>query len=185
MTGKSRVAWREGMFLRPQHFQQQDRHADAALNARISAVGPYRWGLTELVIDEDLATLGKFAVTRCVGVMPDGTAFAIPDQLPPPPPIDVPMDARDAVVSLTLPAQQVGAVEFREADGASLDTRFLTDEVEVTDAYSSDRTSEPIEVGRPNLSFGITRDQTYGRVCLGLARIRELQSKRLQLSEFF
>ena len=29
MAGNNRVAWREGMFLRPQHFQAQDRYIDA------------------------------------------------------------------------------------------------------------------------------------------------------------
>ena len=75
MSNKSRVAWREGMFLRPQHFQQQDRFLDALVNARLMAARPYAWGLTELVVDEDLATLGKFGVVRASGVMPDGTAF--------------------------------------------------------------------------------------------------------------
>ena len=40
------------------------------------------------VIDEELASLGKFAVVRAVGVMPEGTPFAIPEDQPPPPPLD-------------------------------------------------------------------------------------------------
>lgn len=183
MAGKSRVAWREGLFLRPQHFQQQDRYVQAELNARLDGVRPYPWGLTEIVIDEDLATLGKFGVKRATGVMPDGTPFAIPDDLPPPEPLDVPGDVRDAVVSLTLPAQQSGAVEFRESDRATHDARFLVDEHEVADAFSDDRAHEPIEVGRPNLRFGVTRDQTYGRVTLGLARIREMNNKRVMFDD--
>ncbi|MFS0738574.1 type VI secretion system baseplate subunit TssK [Sphingomonas sp. 1P06PA] len=183
MAGKSRVAWREGLFLRPQHFQQQDRYVQAELNARVDAVRPYPWGLTEVVIDEDLATLGKFGVKRATGVMPDGTPFAIPDDLPPPEPLDVPGDVRDAVISLTLPAQQMGAVEFRESDTAAHDARFLVDEHEVADAFSDDRAHEPIEVGRPNLRFGVTRDQIYGRVTLGLARIREMNNKRVMFDD--
>jgi type VI secretion system protein ImpJ len=49
----------------------------------------------------------------------------------------------------------------------------------VADAFSVERTREPIETAVPNLRFGVTRDQTYGRVCLGLARIREVQNGRL------
>jgi type VI secretion system ImpJ/VasE family protein len=183
MSNKSRVAWREGMFLRPQHFQQQDRFLDALVNARLMAARPYAWGLTELVVDEDLATLGKFGVVRVSGVMPDGTAFSIPDDFPPPQPIDMPADTRDAIVSLTLPAQQAGSVEFAESEVAQQDIRFLVDESEVSDSFSGDRASEPIEVGRPNLRFGVTRDQTYGRVCIGLVRVRELQNKRLMFDD--
>ncbi len=180
---KNRVAWSEGMFLRPQHFQAQDRHADARLDARIAGVRPWPWGLTELVIDDDVATLGKFAIQRAVGVMPDGTPFAIPDDIPPPPPLDIPDDARDALISLTLPAAQPGAVQFREADAGSLDARYLVDDTEVADSFSSDRTSEPVGLARPNLRFGITRDQTYGRVTLGLVRVREVQNKRVMLDD--
>lgn len=183
MAGSRRVAWREGQFLRPQHFQQLDRAADARLGWRIDQLRPYPWGITELVVDEDLATLGKFAVVRARGVMPDGTAFAIPEEFPPPDPLDMPEDTRDAIVSLTLPPAQIGAVEFSETDGAGEDTRFLVEEAEVADAFSEDRTAEPIELARPNFRFGVTRDQTYGRVCLGLARVRELQAKRLMFDD--
>ncbi len=183
MTTKSRVAWREGLFLRPQHFQQQDRYFQAELNSRIDGLRPYPWGITELVIDEDLAALGKFGIKRCLGVMPDGAPFAIPDDLPPPEPLDIPVDVRDAIVSLTLPASQLGAVEFREGGGAADEVRFLVDESEVIDSFSDDRVHEPIEVGRPNLRFGVTRDQTYGRVTLGLARIREVANKRLMFDD--
>jgi len=183
LAGKNRVAWHEGMFLRPQHFQAQDRYIEAQLNARIGGVRPWPWGLIELTLDEDLATLGKFAITRAVGIMPDGTPFAIPDDMPPPPPLDVPEDARDALVSLTLPAGQAGAVQFRDADVGGHDARYLVDEAEVADAYSSDRTSEPIGLARPNLHYGVTRDQTYGRVTLGLARVREVANKRVMFDD--
>jgi type VI secretion system ImpJ/VasE family protein len=183
LAGKNRVAWHEGMFLRPQHFQAQDRFIDAQLGARVESIRPWAWGITALTIDEDLAALGKFAVSRATGILPDGTPFAIPDDLPPPEPLDVPSDARDVIVHLTLPASQVGAVQFRDGDAPGHDARFLVDEAEVADAYSDDRTSEPIGLGRPNLRFGITHDQIYGRVTLGLARVREVQNKRVMFDD--
>ncbi len=183
MAGSNRVAWREGQFLRPQHFQQADRAADQRLRARVDVMGPYPWGLTEIAIDEDMATLGKFTVVRARGVMPDGTAFSIPDELPPPPPLDLPADTRDATIYLTLPAGQPGAQEFDEGESAGPDIRFLVSDSEVADNFSDERVSEPIELARPNLRFGVTRDQTYGRVLCGLAHVRELQAKRLMFDD--
>lgn len=174
MLVDARVAWREGLFLRQQHLQQQDRHIDALVAARARASRPYPWGLIELRINQDLAALGKFAVERLVGILPDGLPFSIPGDLPPPPPLDVPADARDISVQLTIPAHQPGAVEYRSReDGGADAARFLVDEEEVADSFSEERTREPIEIAQPNLRFGITRDQTYGRVLLGLAQIRE------------
>jgi type VI secretion system protein ImpJ len=179
MAGANRVAWREGQFLRPQHFQQADRSIDWRLNLRAGLLRPYAWGLSDIVIDEDLASLGKFTVVRARGVLPDGTAFAIPDDIPPPPPLDLPDDTRDAIIYITLPAAQPGAQEFDEAESAGVEIRFLVSESDVADCFSEDRTAEPIELARPNLRFGATRDQTYGRVLCGLAKVREMQGKRV------
>jgi type VI secretion system protein ImpJ len=183
MAGSNRVAWREGQFLRPQHFQQADRSFDSRLKARAELLRPYPWGLSEIVIDEDMATLGKFTVIRATGVMPDGTAFSIPDELPPPPPLDLPADTRDAVIYLTLPAAQVGAQEFSEAESAGAEMRFIVSEHEISDSFSDERSAEPVELGRPNLLFGVTRDQTYGRVLCGLAQVRELQAKKVMFDD--
>jgi type VI secretion system protein ImpJ len=185
MQGESRIAWREGLFLRPQHFQQQDRHTDALVRARTDPLRPYPWGLVELKINMDLASLGKFGIERCVGVLPDGLPFAAPDDLPSPDPLDVPADTRDAVVYLTLPARQAGATAFQPRALGGDAARYLVDEEEALDAFSDDRPRETIETARPNLRFGVTRDQTYGRVRLGLARIREVQNGRLIFDERF
>jgi type VI secretion system protein ImpJ len=184
MQGENRVAWREGMFLRPQHFQQQDRFVDALIRARTEALRPYPWGLTALKINASLASLGKFAIERCAGLFADGQPFSTPDDTPPPPPLDVPPDTRDAIVYLTLPARQAGAVEFQNSDETGGDAaRFLVDEEEAPDSFSNERTRETIETSRPNLRFGVTRDQTYGRITVGLARIREVQNGQLIFDE--
>lgn len=171
------------MFLRPHHFQQQDRFLDWLVDSRVNSLAPYPWGVKSLEIDENLAHIGKFGIVRCSGVLPDGTPFSMPDQYPLPSPIDLAADSRDALVFLTLPAQQTGAVEFKESESATADIRFFVDEVEAADAFSGERVREAIELGRPNLRFGVTRDQIYGRVCIALARVREIQNKKLMFDD--
>jgi len=183
MSFGSRVAWREGQFLRPQHFQQADRAAAWQMRVRTEGLRPYPWGLTQIVIDEDLAAIGKFTVVRASGIMPDGTAFSIPDDMAPPPPLDVPADTRDATIYLTLPAAQAGAQEFAEEDRAGADVRYLVSEGDVVENFSDDRSREPIELARPNLRFGVTRDQTYGRILCGLAHVREVDNKRVMFDD--
>jgi type VI secretion system protein ImpJ len=183
MQGDNRVAWREGQFLRPQHFQQQDRFIDALVRARTEPLRPYPWGLVELKVNTDLAALGKFAIERCAGLLGDGQPFSAPDVLTPPDPLDVPADTRDAIVYLTLPARQAGAVEFQVREDGDDAVRYLVDEEEVADAFSDERAREPIETAKPNLRFGITRDQTYGRICVGLAKIREVQNGQLRFED--
>ena len=61
----------------------------------------------------------------------------------------------------------------------------MVDEEDVLDAYSVDRNRETIETAKPNLRFGVTRDQTYGRVRLGLAKVREVQNGRVVFDDRF
>ena len=59
----------------------------------------------------------------------------------------------------------------------------MVDEEDALDAFSEDRTREPIETAKPNLRFGVTKDQIYGRVTVGLARVREMQNGRIIFDE--
>ena len=186
MTGESRVAWREGLFLRPQHFQQQDRFTESLVRSRTEALRPYAWGVSALRLDDTLSAVGKFGVSACSGALPDGAPFSLPGDAPPPP-LDVPGDARDAVIFLTLPARQNGAVEFAERGSSAhaAVARQLVDEEEVFDTFSTERNAEPIELARPNLRYGLTREQVDGRITLGVARVREVVNGAVMLDEAY
>ena len=58
MNIPSKVLWGEGLFLRPQHFQQQDRYHEARLNETANALHPYCWGVRRLAIDTDALRRG-------------------------------------------------------------------------------------------------------------------------------
>jgi type VI secretion system protein ImpJ len=179
MSDRNRVAWREGMFLRPQHFQAQDRFVESFVSARHDWALPYSWGFAEIEIDAGLAELGQFAIKSAKGVMPDGTPFSIPNDQPPPEPMTISAQARDATIYVTLPPRQAGAVEFSEAEDKSVDARFHVHETDISDNFSSDRAIEAIETGTPNLRFGMTPDQTDGRLLLGAAHLREVSGRKL------
>src|SRR6516162_1168368 len=93
MSWYTKVAWTEGLFLRPHHFQQNDRYHEHLLESRVRHATPYPWGFSHLEIDSDLAQQSKFSLRRAAGVMPDGTPFDIPGDSPLPPPIVVPETA--------------------------------------------------------------------------------------------
>jgi type VI secretion system ImpJ/VasE family protein len=183
MAGESRVAWHEGLFLRPQHFQQQDRQVEALVQARSRSLRPYPWGVSGLQLNASLAAQGKFAVERCEGVLPDGTPFALPDDGPLPEALDIPTGERDAIVYLTLPPRQTAAAEFAAPDDARPTTRYLVREETVRDAFSDQPMSEPIALAELNLRYGVTRDQTEGRIRIGLGRVREVLNGGLVLDE--
>jgi type VI secretion system protein ImpJ len=60
MSWYTKVAWTEGLFLRPHHFQQNDRYHEHLLESRVRHATPYPWGFSYLEIDHDLAQQSKF-----------------------------------------------------------------------------------------------------------------------------
>src|ERR1035438_9114788 len=78
MSDRNRVAWTEGLFLRPQHFQQLERFVEKLIADSSEFSVPYGYGFAKLEIDQELSKLGKVAVASAQGIFPDGTPFDIP-----------------------------------------------------------------------------------------------------------
>src|SRR5262245_59385776 len=69
MSVYSKVVWSEGLFLRPQHFQQQDRYFERYVETRCQALVPHSWGFTELDVERDLLSIGNVGLRRAVRVL--------------------------------------------------------------------------------------------------------------------
>ena len=64
MSIYNKVVWSEGLFLRPQHFQQQDRYFERYVETRCQALRSHGWGFTEVELERDLLAVGKFGLRR-------------------------------------------------------------------------------------------------------------------------
>src|SRR5215210_4788510 len=111
MSAHSRVIWSEGLFLQPQHFQQQERYFERYVEARCQPLVPHGWGFTDIDFERDLLSIGKVALRRAAGVFPDGTPFRMPDDDPAPKPIDIAPDVRDLLLYLAVPVRRAGELE--------------------------------------------------------------------------
>lgn len=178
MSWNNGVVWSEGMFVLPQHFQQADRHVERLVRQRVAALRPFPWGLTELEINRDLLSVGRFAVTRCAGVLEDGTPFSIPDDAPPPPVLELPDNLRDCLVHLTLPIVHPGGVEVELGDDERTPARWRAEEVEVPDTTGGGPGRARLHVARPRLRYALDTDSRVDMVGLPLARVAEVRADR-------
>jgi type VI secretion system protein ImpJ len=183
MTWHNKVMWTEGMFLQPQHFQQQDRYLNRTLDARVVAASAYAFGLQSLVLDDAALMQGKLALASAHGVMPDGTPFAVPAHDPAPPALDVPADARDELVLLAVAMARPGVAESDVEDAAaSMPPRFQAIDIEVADSHAASLRQAPLQIGRLNLRLLLARDANEGFTGVGIARIVERRADgRVQL----
>jgi type VI secretion system protein ImpJ len=186
MSWNNKVIWSEGLFLRPQHFQQSDRYIERLVRSRVAALRPYPWGITELKLNREMLALGKFAVEEAHGVLEDGTPFGIPDDTDHPAPLDVPETTRNSIVYLALPGYQPGALEAAPAAAVESAARFAIHEQEITDAVAAGRGLVGIEVGKLRVRLVLEGADRAGLICLGLARIAEVRAdKQIVLDDSF
>ncbi|WP_421229844.1 type VI secretion system baseplate subunit TssK [Aeromonas enteropelogenes] len=170
MSSRNRVIWREGLFIKPQHFQQQQRHSDYALHARLSALSDYFYGLQSLAINEDYLGFGRIALVGATGILPDGTVFNIPndDLLP------TPLEVTDASVAnqkvyLALPLSVSGVNEVGQ--GGQVATRLQAHRHDVRDLHSEGGDVVSLEVGRVSLRLMLEREDRSAYASLAIARI--------------
>jgi len=171
MTWHSRVAWQEGMFLRAQHFQQQDRWTVAQVRRSIAGLRPFPWGLTECAISRDLLNTGRFALSAASGLFDDGTPFSTPGDAPLPQPLLVPETARNVMVYLAVTLQQPGA---HEVSSNGHKGRYAPESFEAFDTHSGATETAQLQVGTLRLRFLLETDDRDGYVCLPIARIVEV-----------
>ncbi len=120
MSAHNRVVWSEGLFLQPQHFQQQDRYFERYVETRCQALVPHSWGFTEIEFERDFLKIGKIGLRRLAGVFPDGTPFRMPDDDPLPPPIDIGC-GRARSAPLSWPCRCAGRASSKSARGPRTD----------------------------------------------------------------
>lgn len=73
------MGWSEGMFLKPQHFQQADRFQDERLAYHLRTIDPFHWGVARLQLDVEALENMLLRVLACEVVMPDGLIVRAPD----------------------------------------------------------------------------------------------------------
>ncbi len=176
MSWTNRVVWQEGMFLRSQHFQQQDRWLESVVRARTMALHPHGWGLAEGAVNRDLLATGQFAMAAAAGSFEDGTPFGMPGEADHPAPLDLPDSTRNAVVYLALPVRQPGAVEIASAQAPG--GRYGLQEFEAYDTHSGSPQPAEVQVGRLQLRYMLETENRAGYLCIGLARVVEVGSDR-------
>ena len=148
MSLNSKVVWSEGMFLNPQHFQQQERYFERYVDGKCSAYGAYGWGLQEFEVDQELLKLGKISILSAKGVFPDGTPFSFPNIDDAPAVFEVPENTHNTIVYLAVPVKRPGAVDVLADQDTQGLARYYSSEQDIRDVivYCGDNIS--IKVGK-------------------------------------
>jgi type VI secretion system protein ImpJ len=178
MSDNNRIVWSEGLFLRPQHFQQQERHLESWIEGRAAHLRAYSWGFTEIEIERDLLAIGKLGLRRARGVFPDGTPFAMPENEPLPAPLEIGTQIRDQVIHLAVPLRKAGALQStRVGNGAQL-TRYRSRDQEARDVTSDSAVATDLEVAALNTRLMAQSEPADDFARIPLAHVVECRADR-------
>ncbi|MDR0702777.1 MAG: type VI secretion system baseplate subunit TssK [Zoogloeaceae bacterium] len=84
MSKSRRVLWGGGLFLRPQHFQQQALFIDNAIAETLQSAQRHAWGLARIELDTGALYTGNIRLEALDVVFRDGSRFYAPDKEPVP-----------------------------------------------------------------------------------------------------
>ncbi|MDR1967504.1 MAG: type VI secretion system baseplate subunit TssK [Burkholderiaceae bacterium] len=170
-----KVVWAEGMFLRPQHFQQQERYLEFFAHARAMAGESYFWGLRELEIDVEALALGKLVLNKAVGIFPDGTPFSLPGTDALPAPLEVAPTAKDERVFLAFPMRRIGAAEVRFDERETL-ARYEAADAELNDCNSEGAEPAPAQLAQMRVQLLPESKLTDSWLRMAVAHVVERRS---------
>lgn len=175
MLTRNRIIWNEGLFIKPQHFQQQQRHNDYLLHSFFAALSEHFYGVTDLKINEEHLSFGQITLISASGIMPDGTLFNLPyeDILPPP------LKFSDSsvigqIVYLTVPLTSDHIQEINISSESSLSkTRYQESVEAVRDLYSASADIASLKVAKVNLKLMLESDDRSTFASIPIARIAD------------
>lgn len=143
-----KVIWQEGMLLRPQHFQHNDRYYDHQLRLRTQLTRAYNWGFTALEIDPQFLGSGQIVIAQASGILPDGSVFDIRDHKSPLA-LDIPPNTSNVSVYLALPIVAGNCIEARGQEHPDVVARFTSYSASILDSNAGEDRSTPVLCARP------------------------------------
>lgn len=151
------VAWTEGMFLRPQHFQHHDLYNEERLRYHVAALNPFQWGVRELKVNEDALSEHRFEVLELEAIMPGGTVVRYPgNAIIETREFDPALERLDVHLGLRRLSPTEGNAAAVE-DGVR-DVRYLLREDEAPD-LNRGGFETPVELVFPNLRIFLTHEE--------------------------
>jgi type VI secretion system protein ImpJ len=183
MSSNNKVVWSEGLFLRPQHFQQHDRYIERFVEGRSAALRSHTWGLTELQVERDLLAIGKLALKRASGVFPDGTPFSMPDDEPLPSPLELTPQVRDKQVTLAIPLRKEGSRDSDRREVVDGIVRYRVHDAEVRDIAGESTTLHAVEVGALRSRLMLADEPKEDYAVIPLVHVLECRADKMIVLE--
>ncbi len=176
MSWHNKVVWSEGLFLRPQLFQQQERYLEHYAHKRTAPLSPFFFGFSHYSLDVEALALGKVIVKSANGVFADGTPFDMPGSIPPPAPLTVRAEHLDQLIYLAVPMRVPNGEEttFENASGSL--ARNVVFDTDLRDTNSIGQGAKTVQLSNLRLRLVPEKELTDAWIGLDLTRVKTIRA---------
>ena len=173
MIYRNQVVWNEGLFIKPQHFQQQQRYTEHSINERVLSISRYLYGISQISINPEYLSFGRISIDSAVGIMPDGSIFRVPqdDILP------TALEISDAtltnqIIYLAIPLKNESLLEV-DWDNDKGTGRYIARKQEVKDIHSPNGDIAHLDIASAGLKIMLEKDDRSAYASIAIAKILE------------
>lgn len=175
MIPTSKPLWGEGLFLRPQNFQQQDAYHEWRVAQAVRLMHPYAWGVRSVKVDTDALQAGRLRLLELQVVLPDGEFYNAPgeDELPAPLALDAAFGQGNELLlyAAVAPLRSKGSNFAPTRDEADTAARYYQVQNEVEDQFT-DATAAQLSMLGKSLKLLGEHDPRGHLVTLPVLRVR-------------
>jgi len=184
---QNKIVWKEGLFIRPQHFQQNDRYVNYEFRTRTINSRANAWGLYDLKIDKSLLNTGQFVVENMSGIMPDGTLFNIDASTLKSLILNISVKDTNKYIYLVLPSYINGSDDVHFDEQKDLFTRYkATYKKDIPNTNSGENSLGDIVTAQYNFKLVFEDELENAYVKIAIAKIADVSaSSNVSLDENF
>lgn len=166
------VVWQDGMFMKPQHFQQLDRCQTKQTVMLSGFESPLHWGIKRLDINNESLALGKIGITHIEGILQDKTPFYLPLHASLPKIKDIDASVTNKVLYLCCPLPS----ERAELFGTNAEqVRYSMQSQEVVDACYGSEDITSITIGALNFCLMFEDEDKSAYTSIPILKVSEVK----------
>lgn len=181
----SKVVWSEGIYVSPQHFQQNDRYVESKLHDIVKYSQAHYYGVFDLEINDAYLKQGIVKLAKVKVVFEDGTVF-----IPTAAEIEslsysVPPNTHETKLYLVLSRVSATGNEILEEKSNIKNTRYISFEKPLIDTTVSNSDSRVVTLAKLNVRLMLEDEIHSSLVKMPIAMITSNNESEVELQESY
>lgn len=182
MSNYPKIVWSEGIFIAPQHFQQQEKYLESRLDKFISSQSPFFYGVQDIEFDQSFFKQGVVKFLKLSAIMQDGTLISLSRKQLDGLMLKVPYGLQSSKLYVAIQSKYNGVneVSFNKED---IHSRYYAFDKKINDLTDLSQESRSLVVAELNVRLVLEKDLTDSLIALPVGIVSLDNNGEIHLDE--